>query len=620
MEAYATRKTWSKPGKLGPTIADQLNRHKGFFARRRTIILGTANPGWITEASHNQLFTRLDAEVAVVEAFLTATLTAITGGTDGPPAHLDLADLAKVKNTTPAARVRQRKAVYLARRKKRIPTIVWRALALHPDLWDPPGAGAPTLRTAALKQVLDQRLRMTERLNLQISSAQALVEKSEKAENRGMKTDNHPQGPWLDGFRVRMFEYPRILAYLESVVGAGNIAEWNGPLGAPRDWKWEDKRHRRMHWQRAADGHIRMAPPVNPDWGGAPSYERDLRPAAGGASDALARLFTPADDWWSRSWLFCDHVISSLQIEGLWFALKRRTGNDTAFNNLPGPNTPSYVRLTYAFSGDTLLDRGFLLNDVANDPYFEKTHVLEEDLQVGDHLILWNNFLYGMISNGEWRLENALVMDIDGDPLNGTFTRSALKLQGHGTGERAYAPYQATIAAEAQDGMTHVQSSIADAVAANAAVTEVNLQRGAKAVRWDPYEAFASPGAWWIRIPVPDPGPAEIRWNTVTEALHALPKSVADQAATAGPGYHAPPLGALAEAVYFPIFEPLMPIPRGETKNPGWPAYFAARRTGPSNSLPKKLQKVVIDGSMCPGLFFKGAGTQIAVMRPRIKP
>lgn len=614
MEAYAARKKWSKKGAGGTVyIPETNNRHKGAFARRRALVHAVTNPAWISQSGFGNLFTQLDAEVAAVEAYLGTTPKAIIDGTDGPPAHLDLDDLAKVKTTSPNGRVRERKNVYLARRKRRIPAIVWGAAGIHANLWTP-GTGAPSLRTNALNQVLDMRLRMVERINLQISSQRALLGDSDRVENKPMQTNNQPAGPWLDGFRVRMFEYPRIAAALESVVGPGNIAEWNGPLGQVMDWKWEDARHKRMHWNKSGDGDIRMPPTVDPDWTGKPAYGRFLRPAAAGSpAQAIGRLFTPSDDWWQRSWLFCDHVIAALQIEGACFALRRRNGNDTAFNALPARANPSYVMLTPSLGTDSLPDFGAMMNDIANDPCFEKLFLFEDDLQVGDHLIMWNNFLYGMISNGEWRLENALVTEVDSDPISGAFNRGKLAMQGHGTGERRYARYQDTIAAQAQDGMEHTQAAIKKAVLANAAVTEVDLQRGAKAVRWDPYEAFASPGAWWVRVPVPDS-----KWPTVADALVRLPKSVADQAPNTGAGYQPPPLGGLASAVFFPVFEPKMPSVGG--KNPGWTAYFAARKNGPSASLPTKLIPMKIDGSMCPGLFFKGAGAAIQVIRPRVVP
>lgn len=618
IEAYATRKSWSKNGTGGGVyIPDVIDRLKGFFVRRRIPVLHLANPSWVNESGFTQLFNRLDAEVGAVEAFLTTTMPPILDGTDGPPTHLDLADLAKVKVTTPNGRIRQRKAEYLKRRKKRINTIVWRAAGIHESLWDP--ASAATLRTAALEQVLDMRLHMAERINLQISSARALLDESDKVERTAFKTNNQPQGPWKDGFRVRMFEYPRIPASLQGVVGAANIAEWNAPAGSVRDWKWEDSDHTRMHWIKSSDGKIRMPATTNaqidPDWTGKPEYDRYLLPnATGGPAAAIDRLFTPHEDWWERSWLFCDHVIAALQIDGLRFALRRRLGDDTAFNALPARIAPSYVMLTPNLAGDKLYDDGHLMNDIANDPYFDKLRVLDGELQVGDQLIMWNNFLYGMISNGEWRLENALVMDVDADPVTGAFDPTKLRMQGHGTGERNYIRYQDTIAREAQKGMVHTQNVIKKAVAANAAVPEVDLHRGAKAVRWDPYEAFDKPGAWWVRVEVPDTS-SDNRWATVSEALIALPKSVADQTPNVGAGYHPPPMGGLTDAVFFPIFEPKL---RDGSK--GWDAYFAARRNGPSNSLPKKLQLVKIDGSMCPGLYFKGAGTQIPIVRPKVIP
>jgi hypothetical protein len=59
----------------------------------------------------------------------------------------------------------------------------------------------------------------------------------------------------------------------------------------------------------------------------------DLRPIDSFTpSEIFEEMFIPRGDFWDRSWMFCDHVGSLVNIVALGFALFRRTGDAVAFD------------------------------------------------------------------------------------------------------------------------------------------------------------------------------------------------------------------------------------------------------------------------------------------------
>lgn len=63
----------------------------------------------------------------------------------------------------------------------------------------------------------------------------------------------------------------------------------------------------------------------------AETYPYDLLPGPNPAG-AIDHLFTPSDNWWDRSWIFCDHVLAAIHLESLRFGKLRRTNSDNEFN------------------------------------------------------------------------------------------------------------------------------------------------------------------------------------------------------------------------------------------------------------------------------------------------
>jgi hypothetical protein len=326
----------------------------------------------------------------------------------------------------------------------------------------------------------------------------------------------------------------------------------------------------------------------------------------------IDRLFTPREDWWDRSWLYCDHVITALHLEAFRFGRKRREGNDTTFNNIWASNGAGYVGL------DDLIgrtrdpatpgggrDEGVLMAD-STDPYFENIAIMEHDLQVGDHLIIWNNFVYEYVVGGEWRWENALVLDVDSDPDIGGISRWSIMLQGHGTGPRLYFNYQDLIASHLRVGLADVQNAVRAATAANPTVTQVSwLGDPTRLVRWHPYEAFSGAGAWWVRIP-------KKSWPSLAALKAAIRKSIAPDDAAGAP--NPPPF---ADSVYFPLFEPALSAPAGSSP---CEVYLKKRAIDLSFRAPNNLRAVQVSGEMMPGLFWRSEVAPIPIIRPKIDP
>lgn len=556
---------------------------------------------------------RIEMEFAQLDSLLEQKISDLKRGADKTPRHLDLADLAKPKTSTPKSEVRKRTLDYGKAREDRVRAIGWRAAAIHNELWKAsPDGKTGTLQAEALHQVIDRRLHMVERMNFQISRADVLG-------GSLSFSGGGPIGPWNDGFRIRMFEYPRIprevVKQVSVFVGEANIA---APTRAPFEstdppWRWEPGKHRLIYNVGPEPG-VQLALTVRSDWlvdTGLP-YFRDLRPDTGNtAAVVFDRMFTPDPDWWGRSWLFCDHVISSLHLEALLFGLRRRdpVHGEDEFNDLVNlfPNIPGFVSIGafVATEGSHKLGRLMAMESpdpdstLGADPYFDNGNVNEDDLQIGDHAVFYNSHIFSFISASEWSLENSVVIDVNSDQTKagGTY-RSEMKLQGHGTSEKKYSDYLMEVVQPLDEALGLVRGAITTAIAADSTTTKMNWLRFKNLlVRWDPYEHFPSPGAWWIRILV-DPG-------DLAKGLELYPGSIA-QETSPGPGYNPPPD---ASAVYFPLYRPKFPK--------FWSGYLDARRTNQHVRLPK-LEAFKADASITPGIFYGGKAAPIPVLRPKV--
>ena len=417
--------------------------HKGFFVVRRARWLLAHGPAsWGTEPNQTTVIGRIDAEFTQLEAYASIRLgrpgspgRLTGGGGDLTPSHLDLADMARRRTTDPATTVAealadrstfiQRLTVkFITTRRERAMTIIWRGAGIHADLWEPSAdQRTATLREAAMDEVLDRRLHAVERMSYQISRADAMG-------GQALNTSAGPHGPWTDGLRIRMFEYPRLDHAVAPVVAP--VADERGqPPGL--EWRWESSRRRRIVWNTPPGHRIRNAAKDAFPLATGSDYYRALWPAAGlTPAQAMDALYTPATDYWDRSWVYCDHVVSSLHLMALLLGKRRRTQGDAWFNDLVTGHPREYVQLgplLRAVSGapgpGRLMDSGPEPNPDRQppppppDPAFQNALVQPADIEMGDHLVFWNSVLYPLVSSGEWQLENALVVEIESDPEQG---------------------------------------------------------------------------------------------------------------------------------------------------------------------------------------------------------
>ena len=237
-----------------------------------------------------------------------------------------------------------------------------------------------------------------------------------------------PHAGWLDGVRVRMFEYPLIEARHAANVGAGEV----GPTGTWHlDHAQEYLVYNKFHRIRGAAS-TAFVPALGT--GFAQTYPHDLLPG-GSPAAAVDELFKPSTDWWDRSWIYCDQVLAAIHIESLRFGKKRRTGNDNAFDAAVIAHTRGWAQLRPLLPnvpGDPRLMADDATKPPAEPRLFSNGPMPQ--VQLGDHVVFWNSIMYGLLSDGAWSLENAVVVDLQSDWSSSDIADST-RLMGHGTDE-----------------------------------------------------------------------------------------------------------------------------------------------------------------------------------------
>ena len=569
-------------------------------------------PNWQNAPTKPRLVRRVESELEHAEAYIRKKLGnqdrpgPLGGGADAvTPPHLDLDDVSRIHVNTPPRTAQGIKAGYLRLRIQRVPVIAWRAAALHDEMWEAASDRASaTLREAVIDELLDRRLRSVERMTCNVSYF-GVMDRG----RRWRRPLTGASGPWRDRFRVRPIEYPRLLriseplAELTSTIGPENI----GPAGFPpftplpgtdRIPPWvmsgdED----RFDYNVPPPPGTRFPPRLVHDFANRPedtyTYLMLKRRPASEIVDDLFMVGLPDTDrenFWERTWLLCDHCLSAIHIESLRFGLARRTGSDLEFNRLHAEKPEGYIALS-AFPGEGDLDH--LMADAENDLYFENffddpdvgTPVGKvADLQIGDHIVFWNSFLYRAMTRGDWRLEHSLVMDVDSDPDSGGIHLANLRLQGHGIRERHYREYQREILKHVEKPLAKAQKRAKD-VGTDPTRSYVEVEE-MRLVRWSPYEAFAAPGAWWLELP-----PETDDYNQLRRLPQMVRNLPPDQR---GSGYNEPPIPG---ALYFPLF-----VPRGENT---WKGYLQRRKADPA-VVPPALDATKLDVAVVPGLTYGG--------------
>jgi hypothetical protein len=633
---FKKAKSWHFGG-----TSNRLNRHKGFFVNRRTLILGDQHPDWLTDPALTSLKAQIDSDLQKVEAYLAGKLGTSKargpywGGADPvAPVHLDLLDMARPRTSQPVVapgdvfpkphgRGGNQAFSSFDLRKNWVEAIVWRAAGIHQELW------TPGFQNTALDELLDHRLRIVERMKYNVTAGATIGE-------RGTMVFSSPTSGWVDGYRLRLFEYPRIKVRIAGQkIPSSFIAD---PYASPpkqrwttfdaagqKDWWYKDDADGRLLWNEPPYDGVRFPPRLKPapgaDFSQLPgvatpndvaNYRLRMTPPVGTPASAVVDQLFPGSeltDSWDRSWLFCDHVIAALHIEALRFAKHRREQSDATFDSIltTHASPPGYISLD-ALVGNTSTPVNVpeLMADQSDTKFFINDLVPEPDLEVGDHIIMWNCFAYSYVSEGDWRLENTLIMDVDSDPITGGQHRNQLAMQGHGTQILLYARYNQNIKKYFASALKSLQLKVRQFAQNNPTATTLDPPwKGVQnsVIKWSPYEDFDPPGAWWVQISSED-------WGKNDDAAQkAIGLSVGPDPHP-GTGYHPPPGPGW---VQFPLFQPAI---KG-----GWKTYLDKRRADPNFRAPSKLADVKVHAEDMPGLFHDSslaAANKLPCVRPRI--
>jgi len=574
------------------------------YLERRVKYLTSKNSSWANENGFPSLSARIGAEMDALGAFIDTTAAALDPDTKAP-AHRDLDDAAKRQVGDGPSVVSTNAARFHSDRKQRVAQIVWRAGAVQDGVW---GGGdstlAPALQKVPLLEFVDRRLRAVEIMMLHDGTGPG-----------GWKI-GAAASDWKDQQRTAMFEYPWVDEFdasrtpiFANALGAVGLTI---PGLAPtwREEKAESRVYFAPHWTRWRDAAAR-------DWTVSDSPYVLTYTGAGPLSAALEHVIPASptmnadfEDFWQRSWMYCDMMLAFLHVEALRFARKRRTNSDTDFDAAAAGG----VTLRPIIPRTVPPDPAWLMANGAN--WFDGAALEKDELQIGDHLILWNSAFVRNMLGSAFGLENSIVTRVMPDGYT-------LMLAGHGESEFAEAHFLDELASEIKSAFVAFRRKVEEGVSLGLG-DSLHMKRmniPFHIVRWAPFNetfkrsssaplpALQVDGAWWFRIrlaQLQDAGDPPITMNL---ALAHVPKSIRFV-----PGMQAPPLGPgdhdpdFQESIYLPLSVPHL--------SGGWATYLAAPNPGGTVF----LDDLVPDGSMVPGFYSDGPATKIPVFRPKLKP
>ena len=163
---------------------------------------------------------------------------------------------------------------------------------------------------------------------------------------------------------------------------------------------------------------VRANPSARASWR-RQDYELDFVAGAGmNAVTAVQKLFEPSSDFLARNLMMCDHTIHALHLEALVFAMTKRGRGSAWLDAEVAANGARWLRIQSRSAS-----RGGTWPDPASRCSSSTSACAQADLQVGDHLIVYNHPAYAATTAGVWRLENAVVVQ----------TFPELLMQGHGS-------------------------------------------------------------------------------------------------------------------------------------------------------------------------------------------
>jgi hypothetical protein len=220
---------------------------------------------------------------------------------------------------------------------------------------------------------------------------------------------------WKDGWK-RIFEYPRLAVAKpfsdmckappgsEECDALGAMVGWVKPSGAPFHHDFQINATAHSFWEQQP----------------AHKYAFFFKKGSEHPVIAVVDLLEPEDDFRNRNLLMCDQVIHSLHLEAL-VRVKSKIEGVGWFKTLIDGESDGWLRI------DAPNQSGvprFLVGD-DETRFFERKKIDVADLQVGDHVIVFNHPAYDKAKGSvdAWRLENAVVVT----------TQPRVLLQGHGT-------------------------------------------------------------------------------------------------------------------------------------------------------------------------------------------
>jgi hypothetical protein len=383
---------------------DYVRRRVRVFIRNNATAADPAAPGDLTPLGTNVIRVELENELPKVRK-AHATILARVKADDKKGLHVPLSkpDLrTRVRGRPPAGSAS-------VMRQRLVLSIVYQASVDDATLMDP-------ANIERLHRLTDRRLRIVERMLYDVGRAP-----ERKWSRRQIAA--HGAGPWTDGLE-RMFEYPRVAQSLfASVCQAGS----DGKCQAPMDG-----------WILGDDGTIlgraRTNPATTAEWtspalasdGSAPLPFKPQSPAAPRAVAAISGLFSRTTDYHARNLLYCDQVIHALHLEALVFAeSKRSPSNSTAWlDDMVKQKPAGWLQLSSPLPMIGGANPGNYLAGHGEPAFFRHGSIHPSELQVGDHVIIYNHPAYEHTTvHGAWRLENAVVVQTVPD----------LRVQGHGS-------------------------------------------------------------------------------------------------------------------------------------------------------------------------------------------
>jgi len=642
------------PGESRKTAVDQLeDRHKAWFIFRRAEIIGTRHADFgatqlspLVEAQFDQVVTYLANKIGpggplngFAEPGGKSSASNVQPFSWDPDFHFDLSNIAvAIVGKTSA----NREEGYRSERWKAVRSIVWHAAGLYDGLWSGSGDGA-VLNEAAMDEILDRRLRSVERMHLQVNAP--------NAKGLPRNPDNSGRGPWFDDSRVRVFEYPNFPRALVDPADVGPVWTKYGGDIAIYVASVDDFSELPTRFDLEPDS-------LSPSWVPSSSPNSNLYsrfPGTGPANPSLAlaldALFGSELNIWQRTWLFCDHSIAAMHMEALRFAMGRRGQDAAAFDALVGPKSPKLGGISPDVTFDSnnkphlASDGRLFTSGVSTGPsdtgVFDSLLSDYRDLQVGDHVVLWNHHLYQFCVTGDWKLENAFVIEIDPvttnwDEKHGPIDpavflkpdRSTLRLDGFGLQGNKYSDYLDDLLTGFIKGFNKIQSLTATETGdffvfkfrVNATAFSETL-----VVRWAPYSTGFDVKPWWIFLDRVAPTADSSPYPTVAKMAELIKEAVVNGSGR-GADYQPPPTSikvsdsetrSLLDGVFYPLSAPMAPDPNGIKRPMSWADYFTLRQSGPVTTTLQNFQPL---SGMLPGLFVRGADQPIVTTRPRVRP